>query len=70
MSTEKIIYEEQVPIDLTEPVVSKIKLSGRVDINHLLARARNEKQKENKINLIFFGVFTALVLVAGIILSI
>ena len=70
MSTEKIIYEEQVPIDLTEPVVSKIKLSGRVDINHLLARVRNEKQKENKINLIFFGVFTALVLVAGIILSI
>ena len=70
MSTEKIIHDEQVPIDLTEPVVSKIKLSGRVDINHLLARARNEKQKENKINLIFFGVFTALVLVAGIILSI
>ena len=70
MSTEKIIHDEQVPIDLTEPVVSKIKLSGRVDINHLLARVRNEKQKENKINLIFFGVFTALVLVAGIILSI
>ena len=69
MSTEKIIHDEQVPIDLTEPVVSKIKLSGRVDINDLLTRARKVKEKENKINLVFFGLISALVLIVGILLS-
>jgi hypothetical protein len=43
--------------------------SGRVDINNLLARVRNEKQEENKINFIFFIMFAALVLIAGILLS-
>ena len=43
--------------------------SGRVDINDLLARARKEKDKENKVNLVFFGLFTILIIVVGILLS-
>ena len=69
MSAEKIIYEEQNQKVLKTPVLSKIKFSGRVDINDLLTRARNVKAKENKINLVFFSLISALVLVVGILLS-
>ena len=43
--------------------------SGVVDINHLLARVRNEKNEENKVNMIFFGLFAALILIVGILLA-
>ena len=43
--------------------------SGRVDINHLIARVRKEKNAENRTNLIFFGLIICLVLIVGIILS-
>ena len=69
MSAEKIIYEVQDQAVLKTPVFSKIKFSGRVDINDLLARARIEENKKNKINLVFFGLISALVLVVGILLS-
>ena len=69
MSAEKIIYEEQNQNVLKTPALSKIKFSGRVDINDLLARARKIKEKENKINLVFFGLMSALVVIVGIILS-
>ena len=44
-------------------------VSSRVDINDLLARAKKEKDKENRVNLVFFGLFTILILVVGILLS-
>jgi len=44
--------------------------SGRVDINDLLARARKEKNQENKTSLVFFGLFAALIVVIGLLLSI
>ena len=69
MSAEKILHEEQNLTTVTTPVISEVKFSGRVDINHLIARARKEENKENKINFVFFGLFTALVLVVGILLS-
>ena len=69
MSAEKIIYDKQDLAAVTTPIIRKIKFSGRVDINDLLARARKEKNKENKINLVFLGLTVALVLVVGIILS-
>ena len=69
MSAEKIIYEEQNQTVLETSVLSEVKFSGRVDINDLLTRARKIKEKENKINLVFFGLISALVLVVGIILS-
>ena len=69
MSAEKIIYEEQNQTILETPVLSKVKFSGRVDINDLLARARKVKEKENKINLVFLGLTFVLVLIVGILLS-
>ena len=69
MSAEKIIYEEQNQTVLKTSVLSEVKFSGRVDINDLLKRARKIKEKENKINLVFFGLISALVVVVGIILS-
>ena len=44
-------------------------VSSRVDINDLLARARKEKDKENRVNLVFFGLFIILILVVGLLLS-
>ena len=69
MSAEKIMYEEQNRNVLKTPVLSEVKFSGRVDINDLIARARKVKEKENKINLVFIGLISALILVVGIILS-
>ena len=68
MSVEKIIHEEQNQNVLRTPVLSEVKFTGRVDINDLLARARKIKEKENKINLVFFGLISVLVLIVGIIL--
>ena len=69
MSAEKILREEQNLATATTPLTSEIKFNGRVDVNHLIARARKEKTKENKINLVFFGLISALVVIVGIILS-
>ena len=69
MSAEKIIYDKQDLAAVTTPIISKIKFSGRVDINDLLARARKEKEKETKTNLVFFGLLVCLVLIVGILLS-
>ena len=69
MSAEKIRYEEQNQTILETPVLSEVKFNGRVDINDLLARARIKKNKENKINFVFFGLVSVLVLIVGIILS-
>ena len=69
MSAEKIIYEEQNQTVLKTSVLSEVKFSGRVNINDLLTRARKIKEKENKINLVFFGLISALVLIVGILLS-
>ena len=69
MSAEKIIHDVRNQTVLETPVQSEVKFSGRVDINNLLARARKVKEKENKINLVFFGLISALVLIVGILLS-
>ena len=69
MSAEKIIYDEQNHNHLTTPVENKVKLSSPVDINNLWARARKEKEKENKVNLVFFSLTAVLVIIVGIILS-
>jgi hypothetical protein len=70
MSTEIITNlkkENYTPLKTTE---SKDKIfSSRVDINHLLARARKQQQKDSFTNLVFFGLFVALVVISGIILS-
>jgi hypothetical protein len=68
MSSEKIYNTEQNPLTSNTPKVDG-EISGVVDINHLLARVRSEKHEENKVNMIFFGLFAVLVLIVGILLS-
>tara|TARA_B110001450_G_scaffold236880_1_gene242671 strand:- start:140 stop:340 length:201 start_codon:yes stop_codon:yes gene_type:complete len=41
----------------------------RVDINHLLAKVREEKKKENKVSLMFFGIIAVIFFTSGLILS-
>ena len=43
--------------------------SKRVDINNLLSKVRQEKNKERKENLIFVGLICGVVVVTGIIAS-
>ena len=70
MSKESINYNENKNVSiLMNPKTGKKNSSGRVDINVLINRIRLEKQKENKINLVFFGLISTLVLIVGIILS-
>ena len=69
MSAEKILHEEQNLTTITTSSINEVKLSGRVNINDLLARARKEKNKETKINFVFFGLISALIVIVGIILS-
>ncbi|MDA8988472.1 hypothetical protein N9F80_03985 [Candidatus Pelagibacter ubique] len=71
MSTEKIIKREindLPPLEIPEKS-EEVSSSGRVDINILLNRARKEKEKENLTNLVFIGLTSCLIIVAGIILS-
>ena len=71
MSTEKIIKREinDLPPLETPEKSEEVSLSGRVDINVLLNRAIKEKEQENLTNLVFVGLTSCLIIVAGIILS-
>ncbi|MDC0372708.1 hypothetical protein OAN04_03115 [Candidatus Pelagibacter ubique] len=71
MSTEKIIKREinDLPPLETPEKSEEVSSSGKVDINVLLNRARKEKEKENLTNLVFVGLTSCLIIVAGIILS-
>ena len=70
MSLEKIIPAEEKKFEtLTTPEVNKEKTNSRVDINHLLAKVREEKRKENTTNMVIFISIASFVFIAGIILS-
>ena len=69
MSSENNIFDEKKNLTLMNPKIKSKISSGRVDINVLINRIRLEKQKENKTNLVFFGLIMSLVVVVGIILS-
>ena len=71
MSAEKIIstgVNDLPPLE-TPQKSEEVSSSGRVDINILLNRARKEKEKETRTNLIFLGLILSLVCVVGLILS-
>ena len=72
MSSEKVISTEvnDLPPLETPNNSEEVSSSGRVDINILLNRARKEKEKETRTNLVFAGLIVSLIFVAGIILSI
>ena len=71
MSSEKVISTEvnDLPPLETPNNSEEVSSSGKVDINILLNRARKEKEKEIRINLVFAGLIVCLILVAGLILS-
>ena len=70
MSAERIVnIEKKNPLTPKIPEVKEKIFNGRVDINDLMARARKEKEKVNKTNLIFFALFALLILILGILLS-
>ena len=71
MSSEKVISTElnDLPPLKTPNNSEEVSLSGRVDINILLNRARKEKEKETRINLVFAGLIVSLMFIVGLILS-
>ncbi|MDA7783009.1 hypothetical protein N8924_00455 [Candidatus Pelagibacter sp.] len=71
MSSEKVISTEvnDLPLLETPNNSEEVSSSGRVDINILLNRARKEKEKETRTNLVFAGLIVCLIFVAGLILS-
>ena len=70
MSAEKKFSSEISDLSaFVTPEESKEVPSGRVDINILLNRARKEKEKETRTNLVFVGLASCLIIVVGIILS-
>ena len=71
MSSEKVISTEvnDLPPLETPNNREEVSSSGRVDINILLNRARKEKEKETRTNLVFAGLIVCLIFVAGLILS-
>ena len=64
-----MLIDESTASDLYKKMSVKKEMSGRVNINHLLAKVRDEKKKENKVNLVFFSLFASVIFVVGIILS-
>ena len=71
MSVEKLSNTKanNLPSLVTLKKSEEVSSSGRVDINTLLNRARKEKEKETRTNLVFAGLVSCLIIVAGIILS-
>ena len=70
MNAEKIsIDDDKSPLNFSNPKETNKTIPGRVNINELLDRVRNEKKRQNKINLIFLGFFASFIFVVGIILS-
>jgi hypothetical protein len=70
MSAEKIINTQvnNLP-NLETSQKSEEVISGRVDINVLLDRARKVQEKENFTKLIFVGLTLCLIFIVGMILS-
>ena len=71
MSSEKVTSIElnDLPPSKTPNNSEEVSSSGRVDINILLNRARKEKEKETRTNLVFAGLIVSLMFIVGLILS-
>ena len=59
--------EQLTAKDLNKTLIGRF--SKKVDINNLLSKVREEKNKEKKENLIFVGLICGVVAVTGIIAS-
>ena len=65
--------EAQHNVEITNKVegtsISKRKIPGRVDINNLMSKVREEERKQKKENVVLFGFISGVVVVTGIIAS-
>tara|TARA_B110000196_G_scaffold319050_2_gene335943 strand:- start:538 stop:747 length:210 start_codon:yes stop_codon:yes gene_type:complete len=68
MSSEQSIKNEntKINVSINDSELEKI---NRVDINKLLSNLRYKKKKENKENILLFGVVSSIVFITGIIAS-
>ena len=72
MSGERIVETEQhikTPSDISTVSKSPSKIPGRVDINNLMFRVREEERKQKKENLVFFCLISSVIVITGIIAS-
>jgi formate/nitrite transporter FocA (FNT family) len=61
---------EQIKIDTLEiPKVIDSNITSRVDINQLIAKAREKERKENKLNYILLSITGSIILSIALILS-
>ena len=68
MSGEQAIQDQSSNARL-KTVRTREKIYHRVDINVLMAKVRNEKKKQSKENLVFFGLISSVVIIVGVIAS-
>jgi len=72
MSGERIIDTDRnikTPSDISTVSKSPTKIPGRVDINNLMSKVREEERKQKKENLVFFGLISSVIVITGIIAS-
>ena len=71
MSGERILQtEESIKTQSIDKVSnSSSKIPGRVDINNLMSKVREEERKQKKENLVFFGLIISVIIITGIIAS-
>ena len=68
MSGEQAIQDQSSNARL-KTVRTRERIHHRVDINVLMAKVRNEKKKQSKENLVFFGLISSVVIIVGVIAS-
>ena len=66
MSGEQVIQDQSSQAH-QKTVRTQQEIHHRVDINVLMAKVRSEKKKQNKENLVFFGLVSSVVVIVGII---
>jgi len=72
MSGEQLSIERSIetPKSLDfQTKVEKRKIPGRVDINILMQKVRDEQKQQKKENLVFFGLVSSVVVITGLIAS-
>ncbi len=63
----KLVHSQ--PVTNYKPAKKKTKINGRVDINKLMFKVRNEENKQRKENLLFLGIISSVIVVIGIVAS-
>ena len=69
MSILKTISENLKPSTTTTPKINEGNHSGRVDINHLLDRARKEKNDDRRTSLVYTSLFSLIVIIVVTVIS-